>query len=432
MNISIRILLFLILFVAAQSKSQNQPLPDALQAIGNEIKSIDPANIDFSDLQFLKKTIGSSRIILLGEQTHGEGATFSAKIRMIKFLHEKMGFNVLAFESGLYDCAKIWDETKKGKPLKSEVTGSLFYMYATSEQMYPLFDYIQKNITGQNELQLTGFESQLSGKKSIDELFKDLFVFFDQQHIRISTADKALVERLSISNFKSNPFNPTEEEQRNYFALINQWKELIKSNPVSGKTLFECSGFWFNTVSSIASQAERYWKMKNDFAENFNVRDKQMAANFIWLADTFYKNEKIIVWAHNVHIAKNTAGLTYADTNATAFFSALKPFGHHLKTHYGNKAYMVGFTANKGRYTNFENDKIIDLPEALPGTLEDALKHKGNYYFIDFNQAAQNSSIRQQQRSRIGDFTEAKANWSTVFDGMFFIEQTFPVIRKSQ
>ena len=67
------------------------------------LRTIDPTDVNFEDLKPLKKSIGNSRVVMLGEQTHGDGAAFDAKTRLIRFLHEQMGFNVLAFESGLYN-----------------------------------------------------------------------------------------------------------------------------------------------------------------------------------------------------------------------------------------------------------------------------------------------------------------------------------------
>ena len=56
------------------------------------IRSIDPtiADDDFADLKPLMAAIGKSRVVVLGEQSHGDGATFLAKGRLIKFLHQKI------------------------------------------------------------------------------------------------------------------------------------------------------------------------------------------------------------------------------------------------------------------------------------------------------------------------------------------------------
>src|SRR5450631_1268156 len=107
-------------------KPDIQRLSDTLPPFQKDlsvIRSIEPADTDFSDLEGLAAAIGNSRIVLLGEQTHGEASTFLAKTRIIHFLHEKMGFNVLAFESGFYDCARIWDNTQHGGTFSKEVIG---------------------------------------------------------------------------------------------------------------------------------------------------------------------------------------------------------------------------------------------------------------------------------------------------------------------
>ncbi|MGH9894114.1 MAG: erythromycin esterase family protein, partial [bacterium] len=66
------------------------------------VRSIDPADEDFKDLEPLIKAIGSARVVQLGEPSHGAGSSFAAKARLIKFLHRRMGFDVVAWESGLY------------------------------------------------------------------------------------------------------------------------------------------------------------------------------------------------------------------------------------------------------------------------------------------------------------------------------------------
>ena len=58
----------------------------------------------FQDLQFFKTVLGQRRLVQLGESGHGVAEFNHAKVRLIKFLHQQMGFDVIAFESGLFEC----------------------------------------------------------------------------------------------------------------------------------------------------------------------------------------------------------------------------------------------------------------------------------------------------------------------------------------
>jgi erythromycin esterase-like protein len=85
---------------------------------GVPFRSIDPADDDFSDLMPLVSSIGKARVVLLGEQSHWDGATFQVKVRLIRFLHTMMGFDVLAWESGTYDCAVAEALLHSNKPVE--------------------------------------------------------------------------------------------------------------------------------------------------------------------------------------------------------------------------------------------------------------------------------------------------------------------------
>ena len=91
--IPVALLLFLAL---AESRAADDEARVAwLKKNAVPMRSIDPDDEKFADLEPLRKIIGDARIVQLGEQTHGDGATFHAKCRLIKFLHKKMGLSLI-------------------------------------------------------------------------------------------------------------------------------------------------------------------------------------------------------------------------------------------------------------------------------------------------------------------------------------------------
>ena len=130
---------------------------------GNAVKV---ATLDLAapldDLGPLKEILADARIVQLGEPTHGDGAAFEAKARLARFLHEEMGFEVLAFESGLYECDRANALLKSGKDGSAALDASVFGIWRVS-QVRPLFDYMAKEAKGAKPLSLAGFDCRASG-----------------------------------------------------------------------------------------------------------------------------------------------------------------------------------------------------------------------------------------------------------------------------
>src|SRR5262249_28557288 len=124
--------LLIVLGLSAADDAKPADVPDAARAAWLKshvapLRSIDPADEDFTDLEPIRKAIGDARVVQLSEQSHGDGATFHARTRLIKFLHQKCGFDVLAFESGLYDCRKAWELLREGKmPAHDAIAQGIF------------------------------------------------------------------------------------------------------------------------------------------------------------------------------------------------------------------------------------------------------------------------------------------------------------------
>lgn len=421
-----RLFLFCCVFCLAAGPGRAQDLTASLKDCGSALRSIEPSDTDFTDLQGLRAAIDGARIVLLGEQTHGEGSTFSAKIRMIKFLHEKMGFDVLAFESGLYDCARIWENVQQGGTLSQEVIGSLFYMYATSVQTQPLFDYIQADLHAAHPLVLTGFESQHTGVKAKTQLFDDFTRFLRKGFPDAVDVEWELFRRVSVSTFGSRDYRPSPEERSRFFSKLSALQRLLSEGEKVTDSLTSSVGFWFQVLNSIESQTKRYWGLVT--GNEVSVRDEQMGRNLIWLAEKAYPGKKIIVWAHNGHIAKGLTTVSYGKQPPARGESAFVPMGSWIHRAFGSKAYCIGFSGSEGTYMNFVNDQIVTVQPRPASSIEGALAAAGfTYAFLDYHRAT--GALRRVQDGTLGDFQAAQAEWPEVFDGLVFIARVLPVER---
>ena len=86
----------ILLFSCDTSKSQSIPWNrETSEWISNEVYQVDKLNyeeVNYDQFTNLMLAIADKRIVMLGEQTHGDGTTFRAKAFLVKFLHEEMGF----------------------------------------------------------------------------------------------------------------------------------------------------------------------------------------------------------------------------------------------------------------------------------------------------------------------------------------------------
>lgn len=399
------------------------------------IASIEPAHMDFVDLAPLKEVLADRRIVLLGEQSHGDGATFLAKTRLIEFLHQEMGFDVLAFESGFYDCDKSWRQLQEGMDPRLAFRRSVFQVWKLSDQVQPLIDYWAEMATGAHPLELAGFDCQFTGRSSYDFFVADLRARLSAIGSDIESdpswpAYRGILLKLARNNYNYDaPPSPSEQEE--FFAMHDRVEaELaeVQADPDPEET-----AFWRQQIRSTRAQAQRMWSI--DFA-NFesnpdsllNLRDQQMADNLIWLAEGPYRGRNIIVWAATYHIVRELSSIEVPAI--PGLYDGLVPMGEILAENLGDEMYTVGFTASSGMAgTIFEAP--WSLPPLVEGSLEDLLSQTSfDQAFVDFRGLREDGAwLHDQMTSRPLGYMEMVADWTGIMDGLIYTRVMTPSTR---
>ena len=397
------------------------------------INSLDPADHDFDDLQPLKSVIGDRRIVMLGEQSHGDGATFLAKVRLIKFLHQEMDFDVIAFESGLYDCTKAWELD----PLTS-FDQSIFRIWAGVEEVQPLIAYINDMYEAGNPLELSGFDIQFTGEASRSHFVDDFEEMLNEISSQVLNSPEWNEFRSQLQNLTRSRFIeplyqiPNDQQQDMFLNTLKFIRQEFqqKVNLIEDKAKAD---FWLTLLESTVLQAVNRPAFENAGRQglfslsrtDLNRRDIGMGNNFVWLAQNKYPDRKIIVWAASSHIFRN---LAQEARNQFGFDNETIRMGDIVDEHLGEDVYSIAFTAHDGMARNISSGDDFSLDPTQNADLEWFLNESGmDYSLVDFTTIPEEGQwLRERLFGKPMGHGRFEADWTNLADAMFFTKEMFP------
>jgi len=387
------------------------------------IRSIDPVDTLFSDLDLLGKAVGDSRIVMLGEQDHGDSRTFLAKCRIIKYLHEKLGFNVLAFESDFYALNKVWDSISLNpSQVESTIMNNVFKVWTLCQQFKPVVQYLTDQYQGNNRLQLAGFDNQLVGEYSVANLESNLSNYITAKGISFSKDEKNMNRLkntlISVYTFFYSGKHIKSDSSMQMFSDLGILTDIIiqQLSPDPGNL----NGFNMQTLLSLkAISMQMIYALNKDYFLADSIRDKQMASNLRWLCDYKYPNEKIIVWAANSHIVKSNSRLLkkkFAKPSSMGYIFTSDPAIQ-------DKTYIIGFTGLQGETGRITSSRKYSIPKPEKNGIESWLADKMvTYGFADFKAfRKRNAADNESFDMRYTNWISVKLPWHNIYDGVFYI-----------
>ena len=383
--------------ISSLQSEQAEPLSESddrqlVKLIGRASESF--SDIATADLEGLLDRIGDSRLVLLGESTHGTAEFYDMRARITRELIEKKGFTLVALEADWPDVVII-DQfirdpgripVQHYRPFTS-FPDWMWGNHSFLELTRWLKDYNPRLETTENTVSIYGLDLY-NIRRSID-MVVDYLNYIDPEAgdaarwyyrcIRPVAHDPSLYGRMMQSrNDTACGIGTT--------AVFN----ILLENKVAYSVIDEQAYFNAEQNARLVVNGERYFRtLYHEDNTSWNQRDANMLQSLNAMMQ-HHPDEKVIIWAHNSHIG---------DARAVQIAYEGKHNLGQLVRETFDDSYHIGFGSDHGTVAAAARwkgpMKIMQMPPS----------HKDSYEYL-FHQAEHDNfllPLRQADHAELTD-----------------------------
>jgi erythromycin esterase len=473
----------------AQEPTAARPAPgDALQTWIAEhaiaVRSIDPMDEDFSDLEPLMDAIGSARVVQLGEPSHGAGSTFAAKARLVKFLHRRMGFDVVAWESGLDDVRLTQAGMRGGDDPVTAAQRGILTVWSNAEEVRSLFDYVKASQGTMRPLEMVGIDMQVTApgtdervaaglrsfaaalrdselRGNVGKLVDRTIAAYERLHARLverqrkrveaskaGLSGKALDEAIKTwEQEEGEKRRPTRTDFDDFLGAAGGLLTAISKDSAAFEHVHGVRevAFMERTIENLRGRGASVFDGERSdpppadvrTSNGWNRRDALMAGNLRWLMEQVYPDRKVIVWAHNAHVMHAYFAADWRGVHAEPQPNGMKAAGAFLAEWLKDGVYTIAMTTYEGEESWANGQRRGPIAPAAEGSLESRLHRLGKpLLFLDLRSARRDNGhpMRTPQSLRVSGYgpptgpygNDRVPDLTRAFDAVFYIDRMAP------
>ena len=301
------------------------------------------ASIEAADLNPLMERIGSARIVLLGEATHGTSEFYRMRERITRDLIVKKGFRFVAIEADWPDAARVDHYVRHFQYPPSEWTA--FARFPTwmwrNTEVRDFVSWLRKHNGTVERNERAAFHGL------------DLYSLYDSIRSVLNYLDEVDPQSAKVARERYGCLTPWQRDPATYgHAALTGSYPTCESHVVRAltdllakrRTYAEHDGERFLDAEQnarLVANAERYYRiMYYGSRASWNLRDSHMFETLKNLLAFYGPDSKAVVWAHNSHVGN--AGAT--EMAARGEYN----LGQLCRKEFGELAYLVGFGTHSG------------------------------------------------------------------------------------
>jgi protein-L-isoaspartate(D-aspartate) O-methyltransferase len=300
-------------------------------------------SIETADLNPLMERIGSARIVLLGEATHGTSEFYRMREHITRDLIVKKGFRFIAIEADWPDAARVDRYVRHFEYSPSEWTA--FARFPTwmwrNTEVRDFVSWLREH----NAMVERGRRVAFHGL--------DLYSLYDSIRSVLNYLDEVDPGSAKVARERYGCLTPWQRDPATYghAALTGSFptceSEVIRTLTdllAKRRAYAERDGERFLDAEQnarLVANAERYYRiMYYGSRASWNLRDSHMFETLKNLLAFYGAGSKAVVWAHNSHVGN--AGATEMAARGE------HNIGQLCREEFGDQAYLVGFGTHSG------------------------------------------------------------------------------------
>lgn len=385
-----------------------------------------------NDLSPIKAVVGDARVLALGEGTHNAHELWSIRNRLFAYAVEELGFTAIAAETG-YAQAIATDDYARGHdvPAVAAARGVFSWSDQAFEENFELIEWMR----AYNARPTTKRKIRFYGLEMAGTLQPDGRPLIEPALAYIASLDAGRARHFEqrfaplLSQFNSEQWSKLESLRQE--AILAAVQDLVSA--------FErWQIMWIGRTSSHDFQrAYRFAIIARQLVSNFRMdgdgRDIAAAENLRWVIEREGRRGRVLVFAHNSHVAK----WREPPDDDERVHSAMGEFAHDLL---GDDLAVIGTLYDRGETRDwiglfgFTND-IRPVPPSIPSSLNGVMAQVGSARFVlDLRKLPQSGPVAQWfaepqpvRNINIRDEYQGKLKPAVAFDALLFIRDITPL-----
>jgi erythromycin esterase-like protein len=315
----------------------------------------------------------TSRVVLLGEASHGTSEFYRARAAITRRLVERHGFTIVAAEADWPDAAQL-DRCVRDRPGAEEPSGAFArfpeWMWRNAE-MRDFATWLRAHNAArppEKRVAFRGLDIYSLGS-SIDAVLA---------YLDVEDPEAARHARQRYDCLSPWQAQPEEYGKAIFFssrpaceqAVLAQLQEMLKA-PLDTAAANDEALFDATQNARVVQSAEQYYRlMYRSRAESWNLRDTHMFETLRAVLDQAGPAAKAVVWAHNSHIG-NAAATEMGSRGETNI-------GEMCRAAFGSGAALIGFGTDRGTVAAAHDwggpMQVMEVRSSLAGSHEAAMR----------------------------------------------------------